>query len=195
MALSASYLISSTLDFNPKRGQTHSNIATISWKIGIFKKASYLAADTKSMIRRVIMFNCMEQAESDAVPYPYWVKGAGTTAGSGGSGEYRAFIMVPNMNVRFMKSSEFSVNIAPKRYIRPISLSSKEVKVRCDCHDFRWRFAYYDDIHQALYGATPPPYTRVPGSTRGPVNPRHLPGLCKHLMAAFRQLHNYGYFK
>jgi hypothetical protein len=146
------------------------------------------------MIRRVIMFNCMEQAESNAIPYNYWLKGAGSMAGAAKSGgEYRAFIMVPNVNVRFMKSSEFSLNIAPKRYIRPVSLSSKEIKVRCDCHDFRWRFAYYDDQYKALYGATPPPY--VPVSNRGPVNPRHLPGLCKHLMAAIKQLHSYGFFK
>lgn len=194
MALSGANLISSTLDFNPKRGSTHSNIATISWKIGIFKKASYAAGDTKSMVRRVIMFNCMEQAESNAIPYPYWIRGAGSAAGASKSGgEYRVFIMVPNVNVRMMKSSEYHVQLSKGKYIRPISLSSKEIKVRCDCHDFRWRFAYYDDVHKALYGATPPPY--VPVSNRGPVNPRHLPGMCKHLMAALKTLHSYGYFK
>jgi hypothetical protein len=188
MPLSAGKLISSTIDFKSTRAKT--NISVASMRIGIFTSASYVAQDTKSMIRRLIMFNYITQAESDATPYPYWVSGAGNYKGPS-SGQYRVFILVPNVNVRFMKSKEFPVKVADKRYIKPIAVYEKAIMVRCDCHDFRWRFAYYDKVNGALYGATPPPYTPV--SNRGPVNPRHLPGVCKHTMASFYNMMQNGY--
>ena len=188
--LSISQLYNSTIEFNPKRRST--NISIINTKIGIFKSPTYKAKDTKSMIKRVVVFNFTAVAESDATPYGYWVKGAGKYAGPAG-GRYRVFIFVPEVNLRLMKSNDAPLMIGPHRYMKPINLNIKPVKVRCDCHDFRWRFAYYDDLHHSLYGATPPPYTPVPGSTRGPVNPRHLPGVCKHIMATFNALNSTGY--
>jgi len=191
MPLSLDYLISSTLSFQTKRATTFGSIDIAGMKIGIFKSPTYTAADTKSMVRRVVMFNYVVRAQSNTKPYGYWVSGAGQKGGAP-TGGYRVFIMIPQVNMRIMKSSDYYVKIANHRYMKPVS-TGIPVKVRCDCHDFRWRFAYYDHQSGALYGATPPPYTPVPGSTRGPVNPKHLPGLCKHLMAAVKDLRNKKY--
>ena len=186
-------LISSTISFKASRASTSINI--VGQKIGIFLNPNYKAVDTKSMKRRDVMFNFAAQKESDATPYTYWLRGAVQIVGASSGGNYRVFILVPNVNVRMMKSNDFPITIGKHSHIKPMSTSSSIVKVRCDCHDFRWRFAYYNFQNGALYGATPPPYTPVAGSTRGPVNPRHLPGACKHIMAAFNSLREGGYFK
>lgn len=71
-------------------------------------------------------------------------------------------------------------------YISPIS-SHTDTRVRCDCMDFRFRFAYANHQHKALIGQ-PQPYTKKPGSTRPPVNPAGYIGLCKHLIAFYKEL-------
>lgn len=76
--------------------------------------------------------------------------------------------------------------------IEPISLSQKNIKVACDCMDFRFRFAPHNDKDSSLASAPPPAYTRVPGSTRPPVNPQKLPGMCKHLYKVINALENEG---
>ena len=190
MPLSISQLISSTLDFDRKRSMTYQSIQIAGLKIGIFKSPTYVAADTPSMVRRVVMFNYVVRSESGSKPDPTWTSGI---TGGPPSGGYRVFIMIPNVNVRIMKSQDYPIKIANHRYMKPVSSNDKKIKVRCDCHDFRWRFAYYDNKNQALYGAAPPPYSPVPGSTRGPVNPRGLPGVCKHIMACFKHMSQNGY--
>lgn len=72
-------------------------------------------------------------------------------------------------------------NVGKKNYIR----------VRCACQDFRFRFAWEDRANQALYGGVPKSYQRVPGSTRPPVNPEHLPGICKHIAACMRTIEHF----
>lgn len=64
--------------------------------------------------------------------------------------------------------------------ITPISLTKSNVKVRCDCLDFRWRFSVWNDSRNALYGDPPPPYQKK--TDRPPVNPNQTPGICKHLI-------------
>ena len=191
MALSIGQLISSTISFKASRASTSISIA--GRKIQTFLNPNYKAADTKIMKRRDVMFNFAAQKESDATPYTYWLRGAVQITGASSAGNYRVFILVPNVNVRSVKSKDYPVNIGKYSYISPISTAASRVKVRCDCHDFRWRFAYYDFSNGALYGATPPAYT--PTSNRGPVNPRHLPGVCKHILAAFNSMRSDGFLK
>jgi len=65
-------------------------------------------------------------------------------------------------------------------HIQPISLAQNNVKVRCTCLDFRWRFAMYNDKAGSLYGPGPGVYQKR--TNRPPNNPRGVPGLCKHLI-------------
>lgn len=189
MAMSVSNLIASTIEFKAERVKT--NIEIVGFNPMIFKPVSY-GKDTKSMTKRLIVFNFIAQAESDVTPYYYWVNGV-RDYGMGGpaAGTYRVFMIVPNVNIRKDKDKKYPVEVNKGQYMRRIDLHNDLVKVRCDCHDFRWRFAYYNRQHDALYGATPPPYTPV--SNRGPVNPRHLPGCCKHIMASLYYLINRRY--
>lgn len=75
-------------------------------------------------------------------------------------------------------------------HIRSISLHSNNVKVRCTCLDFRWRFAVQNQQRNALFGPGPGIYQRKIGSNRPPNNPQHVPGLCKHLLALAEELRN-----
>ena len=83
----------------------------------------------------------------------------------------------PNSIVEFMASD------GEEYAIERIDLKKNDVKVRCECLDFRWRFADYNASKKALYGRKPPPY--VPKGNRPPVNPNHVPGVCKHLIKSF----------
>lgn len=65
-------------------------------------------------------------------------------------------------------------------HIIPIELSKNNVKVRCSCLDFRWRFALWNSKDGSLYGDPPGPYQKT--TNRPPVNPQRVPALCKHLM-------------
>jgi hypothetical protein len=65
-------------------------------------------------------------------------------------------------------------------HIQPIQLSRNNVKVRCSCLDFRWRFALWNSKDGSLYGDPPGPYKKK--TNRPPVNPQRVPALCKHLM-------------
>ena len=64
--------------------------------------------------------------------------------------------------------------------ILPIKLSKNNVKVKCTCLDFYWRFASFNSSDDSLIGKAPPPYTKT--SNRQPVNPDRVPGVCKHLL-------------
>ena len=70
--------------------------------------------------------------------------------------------------------------------IVPIELAKSNCKVRCGCLDFRWRFANWNDRDDSLYGDAPPPY--IPKGNRPPVNPRKVPGVCKHLIKSVQSL-------
>jgi hypothetical protein len=64
--------------------------------------------------------------------------------------------------------------------IEPIQYGLANVKVKCTCLDFYYRFATWNNRDKALEGNPPPPYVKK--SNRPPVNPDQISGLCKHLM-------------
>jgi hypothetical protein len=68
-----------------------------------------------------------------------------------------------------------------------LSPAANEVAVRCNCADFRWRFNYYDFLDHSLYGRKRAKYE---GNYR--INPKEMPGMCKHLMSLTRALTDSG---
>lgn len=66
-------------------------------------------------------------------------------------------------------------------HIIPIKLNQSNVKVRCTCLDFYWRFAKTNQTAQSLLGDGPPPYQKR-SAAHADANPTNAPGLCKHLM-------------
>lgn len=72
-------------------------------------------------------------------------------------------------------------------HISPIQLSRSNVKVRCDCLDFYFRFGSRNRGDDSLYGAPLPPYKRKT-TTHASANPNNVPGLCKHLIKVVQAL-------
>lgn len=68
-----------------------------------------------------------------------------------------------------------------------LSPATNEVAVRCNCADFRWRFNYYDFLDHSLYGKK---RTKYEGNYR--INPKEMPGMCKHLISLTRALTDSG---
>jgi len=78
-------------------------------------------------------------------------------------------------------------------HMQQIDLTQHNVRVNCQCLDFRYRFAYFNAKDKSLVGSAPPPYQRI--SNRGPVNPQKVPGVCKHIIASIKALQHSGMVK
>ena len=66
-------------------------------------------------------------------------------------------------------------------FIDPIRPYKSDVKVRCTCLDFYFRWSVWDQRDKALTGEPPEPYQRKTDSYP-PVNPQQLSGICKHII-------------
>lgn len=71
-------------------------------------------------------------------------------------------------------------------HMAPIPLSAQNVKVRCTCLDFRWRFSVQHQNQGTLYGPGPGIYKNK--TQREPNNPNNIPGVCKHLLKLGQEL-------
>lgn len=80
-------------------------------------------------------------------------------------------------------NTSFTAVDGEEYHIIPIQLEKNTVKVNCNCLDFYYRFAPYNNKQDALYGNPPPPYRRRT-LTHPPANIQQTPGLCKHLLKA-----------
>lgn len=78
--------------------------------------------------------------------------------------------------------------------ISPIDIGNSNVKVRCQCLDFRFRFAMINSADGSLFGNRPPIYRPVPNSVRGAANPSKTPGICKHIKCLMDELESGGLF-
>ena len=76
-------------------------------------------------------------------------------------------------------------------HIKPIALAESNVKVRCTCLDFYYRFSVWNNSADALYGQPFPTYQRKT-DTRPPVNPDQVPGVCKHIIKTVQALKDAG---
>jgi hypothetical protein len=76
---------------------------------------------------------------------------------------------------------EIQVTDGSTYFIDPIRPYKSNVKVRCTCLDFYFRFSVWDQRDDALTGEPPEPYQRKTDSYP-PVNPSKVSGLCKHII-------------
>lgn len=72
-------------------------------------------------------------------------------------------------------------------HVQPITLQQSNVRVRCNCLDFHYRFALWNFNDGSLMGPKPAPYVRKT-TTRPPANPLQLPGVCKHIIKLAQDL-------
>lgn len=75
-------------------------------------------------------------------------------------------------------------------HIKPINLANNNAKVSCNCLDFYYRFSSRNNNNNSLYGQPPPPYIKK--TDRPSVNPRNVPGVCKHILATTQELRDQG---
>lgn len=111
----------------------------------------------------------------------------------GTSGNYH--VVVQFLNVNFQPTPENGVSFTAvdgtQYTVQPISLEATNVKVNCSCMDFYFRFAMWNFNNDSLAGAMPQPYQRKT-TTRPPVNPSRVPGVCKHIIATFDKVDQIG---
>jgi hypothetical protein len=106
--------------------------------------------------------------------------------------EYNPIILFKGVNYKVEEVIIAASN--GKEYgFQKLSPIDTEVLVRCNCPDFRWRFAWY--LGEDLYGSKPKKYTPIEGSNRPPANPLEMPGICKHVMSLSHALSEAGLFK
>ena len=71
--------------------------------------------------------------------------------------------------------------------LEKLSAADTDVRVSCNCPDFKWRFRYYNFVDHSLQGPKGKKYDAE--GNRPPANPTESPGLCKHLMKFSSVLH------
>lgn len=74
--------------------------------------------------------------------------------------------------------------------IRPLQKNTNQVQVSCNCLDFYWTFATWNNADGSLLGPSPDPYVKT--SNRPPRNPAKTPGICKHMYAVGKALQREG---
>lgn len=65
-------------------------------------------------------------------------------------------------------------------FVKPANYSP--VQISCTCKDYIYSYAYYNAQKGSHFG--PLPEIEPPKGLRPPRNPKHLPGMCKHIAAA-----------
>lgn len=189
MALTINNLISSTISFSPKRAHP-STIEVISLSSGSFRSGGILKKIVQAIKRnRTVLYKYIVKSEEGNTADSQWTAGTDRTI-KASSGHYRVFVYFTDVKTSSSKSDKTPVEVDDGIFSAKMSMGSDPVKVRCDCHDFRWRFAYYNKKNDSLYGAEPPPYKRV--TNRPPVNPKKLPGMCKHLLNVVKHMKQNG---
>jgi len=88
---------------------------------------------------------------------------------------------------------KLKISLNESRYIEKLTPDQHNVLVRCNCPDFYWRFNYYDHVDRSLWGNKRGLYEPV--SDRGPINPKEMPGMCKHLMKMMYTMQESGLVK
>lgn len=96
---------------------------------------------------------------------------------------YKAMMLFKNVDYHPRKEREELVELAVNGkayFFERLERDVNDILVRCNCPDFKWRFAHFDYEDRSLYGRNRRKYEAVmaPGSA----NPNQMPGMCKHLI-------------
>lgn len=98
--------------------------------------------------------------------------------------------MILFKGVNYTNEGKIEITATDGKSYRFNELTTKDVLVRCQCADFFWRFHNEDKVDKSLYSSNRKKYESK--GLRGPVNPMHKPGLCKHLMSLMEALQDVG---
>jgi hypothetical protein len=127
--------------------------------------------------------NTIKIAKLDWTPYvglkTLFVKGLAQNEGR----EYNPVILFKN--VVYGEGLEVVDNIGKQYRIKPLSIKTNDVRVRCQCGDFNFRFCHYNYLDHSLYGKDRKKYV---GQGLWKANPSESVGICKHLMKLMKVL-------
>ena len=101
------------------------------------------------------------------------------------------FMRVSFEKVNTASNVSFTGSDGQEYHVQPIILTNHNVKVRCNCLDFYYRFAAWNFSDNSIVGRAPIPYHRKT-TTRPEVNPDHVPGMCKHLLKVVDRMRSEG---
>ena len=115
--------------------------------------------------------------------------------GSTGSIQYKTSIMFEDITSERLNRGEkclkgFMKIRSPKKKLYCVekpTMSKTKVKVRCSCEDFFFTYAFWNKGKDGLYGGPLKPYKRKT-TDRPERNPKHVPGMCKHLFKLVDEL-------
>lgn len=109
-------------------------------------------------------------------------------AASGGN-QYEPIIMFRDVQFEpenLPTNVTFRATNGQEYHIQSIPLAQSNVRVRCTCLDFYYRFSSWNASDNSLAGAAPQPY--LPKGERPPANPQQVPGVCKHVIKVVDRL-------
>lgn len=69
-----------------------------------------------------------------------------------------------------------------------LSASKDKCSLNCGCDNQYYMWWWANKKVKAHEGSSYKPYVKVPGSTREPLNPLNIPGMCKHLVYLVKEL-------
>lgn len=102
---------------------------------------------------------------------------------------YLVSLVFSGINWSDTPSPEFPLKVGTAHgiiYIEKLDCKKHSIQVRCSCPDDYFMWQYHNKQKKALLGPFKP-YIRKT-TTRPPVNPRQLPGLCKHSLGLVKVL-------
>lgn len=106
--------------------------------------------------------------------------------------EYRPSILFKNVEyIKDLKSVKLATE-GKEYYLHPLSVQKNDIRVKCSCGDFFWRFRHTDAEEQCLLGPDRKKYESHGGP---PANPMSMPGMCKHLLKFINALEQSGILK
>jgi len=91
------------------------------------------------------------------------------------------FLKVNYMNESTDDNVTFKATGNQEFNIEPINSELTQIKVRCNCLDYYYRFAFYNNNQGDHYPPKAKPYIRKT-TTYPPANPQKVPGVCKHIL-------------
>lgn len=119
------------------------------------------------------------------------------------SGPYQSVIAL--QNIQYINEEEYNemqnsgqptfqfVSTGGTKFFVTNEQNANDVRVRCTCEDFRWRFASQNYSDQTLQGDPPEAYVKK--TDRPSVNPSNSPGVCKHLVKLKKELERENFFR
>ena len=95
--------------------------------------------------------------------------------------EYRPMVLVKGIGYHDDRQSgdiQIRASDGQDYWLEQPTMDDSEILLRCNCNDFNFRFTHYNFLDKSLYGRNRKKYY----GHLWEANPRHLPGLCKHLI-------------